>query len=196
MYIYISVNRIAFYQRYGRYTLYTFVCVNKFITLLLAILLLFIFRIRQCNLHVKLLLTSTFAASCSAIPQLTICGLTQCTVGCTRSTSHVLSLYAFDSLTLNFSYTWTTTEFNMRRYFVELYSYICGLCRSVRIETVYGLEGPGSNPGGDQIFRPSTPALGPTQPSVIWVPCLSWGLSAAGACCWPLTPSSAAFMEE
>jgi len=24
--------------------------------------------------------------------------------------------------------------------------------------------GPGSNPGGDEIFRPSRPALGPTQP--------------------------------
>jgi hypothetical protein len=28
----------------------------------------------------------------------------------------------------------------------------------------YGLDGTGSNPSGDEIFRPSTPALGPTQP--------------------------------
>ena len=34
---------------------------------------------------------------------------------------------------------------------------------SVGIATDYGLDGPGSNPGGDDIFRPSTPALGPTQ---------------------------------
>ena len=33
---------------------------------------------------------------------------------------------------------------------------------SVGIATGYGLDGPGSNPGGDEIFRPSRPALGPT----------------------------------
>ena len=37
---------------------------------------------------------------------------------------------------------------------------------SVGIATVYGLHGPGSNPGGDEIFRPSRPALEPTQPPV------------------------------
>jgi len=29
--------------------------------------------------------------------------------------------------------------------------------------TDYGLDGPGSNPGGDEIFRPTRPTLGPTQ---------------------------------
>jgi len=38
-----------------------------------------------------------------------------------------------------------------------------------------GKDGPGSNPGGDEIFRPSRPALGPIQPPVKWVPCLSRG---------------------
>ena len=46
---------------------------------------------------------------------------------------------------------------------------------SVGIATDYGLDGPGSNPGGDEIFRPSILALGPTQPPVKWVPVLSWG---------------------
>jgi hypothetical protein len=32
------------------------------------------------------------------------------------------------------------------------------------------MDGPGSNPGGDEIFRPSSPALGPTQPPIQWVP--------------------------
>ena len=44
---------------------------------------------------------------------------------------------------------------------------------SVGIATDYGLEGPGSNPGGKEIFRPSRPALGPAQPPVQWVPGLS-----------------------
>ena len=46
---------------------------------------------------------------------------------------------------------------------------------SVGIATDYGLEGPGSYPGGDEIFRPSRPALGSTQLPVKWVPGLSRG---------------------
>ena len=46
---------------------------------------------------------------------------------------------------------------------------------SVGIATDYGLDGPGSNPGGDEIFRQFRPALGPTQPPVKWVPGLSRG---------------------
>jgi len=46
---------------------------------------------------------------------------------------------------------------------------------SVGIATDYGLDGPGSNSGGDEIFRPSRPALGSTQSPVKWVPGLSRG---------------------
>jgi len=46
--------------------------------------------------------------------------------------------------------------------------YYCGPGSSVGIATDYGLDGPGSNPGGDEIFRPSRQALGLTQPPVKW----------------------------
>ena len=41
---------------------------------------------------------------------------------------------------------------------------------SVSIVTDYGLDGPGSNTGGDEIFRQSRPAEETTQPPVKWVP--------------------------
>ena len=46
---------------------------------------------------------------------------------------------------------------------------------SVSVATNYGLDDPRSNPGGDEIFRLSIPAMGPTQPPVKWVPGLSQG---------------------
>ena len=51
----------------------------------------------------------------------------------------------------------------------------CGPGSSVGIATDYGLDCPGSNPGGDEIFCPSRPALGPTEPAVQRVPGLSRG---------------------
>ena len=59
--------------------------------------------------------------------------------------------------------------------FVCVCACVCGPGSSVVIATDYGMDGPGSNPGGDEIFRPSRLALRPTQPRVKWVPCLSRG---------------------
>ena len=50
-----------------------------------------------------------------------------------------------------------------------------GLGSLVGIGNDYGMDGPESNPGGDEIFRPSRPALETTQPPVKWVLGLSWG---------------------
>ena len=52
---------------------------------------------------------------------------------------------------------------------------ISGPGSSVGIATDCGLDSTGSNPGGDKIFRPSRPALGPTQLPVRWVPGHSQG---------------------
>jgi hypothetical protein len=61
----------------------------------------------------------------------------------------------------------------------------CGPGSSVGIATVYRLDGPGiekKSRWGRDFSHTSTPALGPTQPPVQWVPGLSRG-KAAGAWC-------------
>ena len=60
-------------------------------------------------------------------------------------------------------------------YLMLLFVLKCGPGSSVGIATDYGLDGPGSYPGGDGIFHPFRPALGPTQPPVKWIPGLSRG---------------------
>ena len=66
----------------------------------------------------------------------------------------------------------------------------CGPRSSVGIATDYGLDGPGIESRWGEVFRPSRPALGPTQPPVQWV----LGLSRRRAA--DHSPSSSAVVME
>ena len=72
----------------------------------------------------------------------------------------------------------------------------CGLGSSISIMTDYGLGGSGSNPGGDEIFCQSRPALGPTQLPVKQVPGLFRGKVWPARAAHHSPPSSAVVMEE
>ena len=84
------------------------------------------------------------------------------------------------------------------RKYIYIYIYILNRWpgSSVGILTDYGLDGLESNPGGDEIFRPSRSALGLTQPPVQWVPGLSRGKVRPGRAADHSLPSSAVVMEE
>jgi hypothetical protein len=73
---------------------------------------------------------------------------------------------------------------------------MCGPGSSVGIATEYGLDDPGSNPGGDEILRPSRPALGPTQPPVNGYRVFPGVKVRPGRAADHSPPSSAAVMEE
>ena len=72
----------------------------------------------------------------------------------------------------------------------------CGLGSSVGLAPDYGLEGPGSNPSGDEIFRPSRSALGPTQPPIKWYRVFPGGKVRPGRAADHSPPSSATVVEE
>jgi len=68
---------------------------------------------------------------------------------------------------------------------------------SVGIVTDYGLDGPGSNVGGDEIFRPSSPALGAHPVSCkMGIESFPEGKVRPGRAADHSPPSSAAVMEE
>jgi len=74
--------------------------------------------------------------------------------------------------------------------------YSGGPSSSFGIATNYGLDGPGSNPGGDEIFRPSRPALGPIQPPVNGYRVFPGGKVRPGRAADHSPPFSTAVMEE
>jgi len=81
--------------------------------------------------------------------------------------------------------------------YIYIYIYvICGPSSSVGIATDFGLDGPRSNSSGDEIFHPSRPALGPTQPPVKWVPGFPRGKVQPGRAADHSPPSSATAIEE
>ena len=71
-----------------------------------------------------------------------------------------------------------------------IYIYMSGPGSSVGIATDYGLDGPGSKPGGDEIFRLSRPALGPIKYRAF-----PRGKVRSGRAADHSPPSSAAVME-
>jgi len=84
---------------------------------------------------------------------------------------------------------------NTWRVFAVIYGRV-GPGSSVGIASDYGLDGPGSNPGGDEIFRQSSSALVLTQPPVKWVPTLPGYKVRPGRAADHSPPSSAVIMEE
>jgi len=86
--------------------------------------------------------------------------------------------------------------YNIKLKLVLVYYIICGPGSSVGTATEYGLRGPGSNPGGDEIIRPSRSAMGPTQPPVQWVPGFPGGKVRPGRAADRSPPSSTMVMEE
>jgi len=78
----------------------------------------------------------------------------------THTTHHTHTHHTHTTHTHTHTHTHTTHTHTQTH--THTHTYI-GPGSSVVIATDYGLDGPGSNPGGDEIFRRSRPALWPTR---------------------------------
>ena len=99
-------------------------------------------------------------------------------------------------LTLVLLYPRVQTHLQLPLSFVFISTAYRGPSSSVGIATDCGLDGPGPNPGGDEIFRQSRLAVGSTPPPVKWVPIFPGGKVRPGRAADHSPPSSAAVMEE
>jgi hypothetical protein len=101
---------------------------------------------------------------------------------------------------LNFSLSWGLQKHNFthKKMFTKIWIHLHSRFHSsVSIETGYGLDGRGSNPGRGTIFlsyTASRPALGPTQAPIQWVlESLSLGVKQSGREAEHSLPSCAEF---
>jgi len=76
------------------------------------------------------------------------------------------------------------------------YDVHCGLCSSVGIAADYGMDGPGSNPGGNEIFRPPDRPWDPPSLLCNGYRVCPGGKVRSGRAADHSPPSSAAVMEE
>jgi len=100
----------------------------------------------------------------------------------------MMGVYNRDTVYLLHGMNWTLN-------IIQINIGFCGPGSSVGIATGYGVDGPGSNPGGDEIFCLSRPALGPTLlHNGHWV--FPGGKVQLGRATDFSPPSSATVMEE
>jgi hypothetical protein len=81
-------------------------------------------------------------------------------VSCHNIKSTLYGIIYIPHFILLFKITRLTTVYHTSIILDILLYFMCGPCSSVGIVTDYGLYGPGSIPGGDEIFCPSRPAPG------------------------------------
>jgi len=125
---------------------------------------------------------------------------------CILKSSHLLSWSSWSPYLLSFSVPFVSVfESSGMTILIgrQVFSFLTcstilghGLSSSIGIVTGYGLDGPRSNPGEDDIFCPSGPALGPTQPPIKWVPGLPRGKEWPGRDSDPSPPSTAVVKKE
>ena len=89
-----------------------------------------------------------------------------------------------------------TARYRRIPYVKQITFILCGPGSSVGKQLTTGWTVRGSNPGRDENFRPSRPALGPFQPPVKRIPGLSRDKVRSGRAAEHSPPSSAAVMEE